>query len=347
MVNSAKNINFASMNERINWIDWGKAIAATGIVFIHLPQSQEWFYFRYVQACTITIFFFISGYLKKDRGSGKENWRKYWNSLIIPYLLYNAIVYPYWLIRFYLQNEGFPDFMQAIKPIIGALLLEHESSFAEPLNGPLWYLPAILIMHIIIDLCRKTRYLHHIMIALCIVSFFLYAANIQWQFMHNMTPMGIFRRLPYYYIGYVMGQQRLFRDIRPIHNALTSICLLSASLLFFYWHLHEDRTLPHAILFYPVNICFLFCILYLCKALDHFTPKYITNISLGTLVIIGLHFPIIGGINYIIEHYASLSSAIGYTWYEALPLALFITGILYPIILFSKHHAPILIGKKK
>ena len=47
------------MKERINWIDWAKAIAVCSIVFCHLPQSQEWFYFRYMQATTITIFFFM------------------------------------------------------------------------------------------------------------------------------------------------------------------------------------------------------------------------------------------------------------------------------------------------
>ena len=154
------------MKERINWIDWAKALAVCCVVFCHLPQSQDWFYYRYLQADIITIFFFISGYLKKDHGSDKANWQKYWHSLILPYLLYNAIVYPYWLVKFFMLNGGMPDLFQAMRPIFGALLFEHENSFCEPLNGPLWYLPAILFMHITIDLCRKTKYQHVIMISL-------------------------------------------------------------------------------------------------------------------------------------------------------------------------------------
>ena len=142
------------MKERINWIDWGKAIAVISIVFVHLPQFQELFYFRYLQACVVTIFFFLSGYLKKDYGSNKQNWQKYWHSLILPYLLYNAIIYPYWLVKYYMQNGGMPDLFQAVRPIFGTLLFQHENSFCEPLDGPMWYLPAILIMHIIIDWCR-------------------------------------------------------------------------------------------------------------------------------------------------------------------------------------------------
>ena len=48
------------MKERINWIDWAKALAVCSVVFCHLPQSQEWFYYRYLQALTMVIFFFIS-----------------------------------------------------------------------------------------------------------------------------------------------------------------------------------------------------------------------------------------------------------------------------------------------
>ena len=327
------------MNERINWIDWGKALAVMTVVFCHLPQSQEWFYYRYLQACTITIFFFISGYLKKDRGSDKGNWKKYWNSLILPYIIYNIIVYPYWLIRYYVRNGNIPDIFTALKPIIGALLFEHESSFAEPLNGPLWYIPAILIMHVIIDLCRKTNYLHQIMIVLCVISFFLYAANKQWEFMHAMTPMGIFRRLPYYYIGYVMGKQKLFHQMSMYRNVSGFICLILLSILFFHLHLNEGRTLPHVILFYPFNLCFLFGFLYGCKLLSTFKTDIIINISIGTILIIGLHFPIIGIYNY-------LTGYTCYQWYEAIPTALLITAILYPLILFAKRHAPLLIGRK-
>ena len=192
---------FCTMNERINWIDWGKAMAACAVVLCHVPQSQEWFYVRYIQATIISVFFFISGYLKKDRGSDRANWKKYWTSLIIPYLLYNVIIYPYWLLKYYVANDTMPDLLAAMRPIFGTLLLQHENSFAEPLDGPLWYLPAILMMHVTIDLCHKTKHQHLIMIALCIISFVLYAANKYWYFAPNLTPMGVMRNLPYYYIG--------------------------------------------------------------------------------------------------------------------------------------------------
>jgi len=196
------------MKERINWIDWAKALAVVSVVFCHLPQSQEWFYYRYLQALTMVVFIFISGYLKKDYGSTRENWRKYWHGLIIPYMIYNMVVYPFWMLKFYISNGAMPDLLQAMRPLIGALLLEHESTYALPLNGSLWYLPAILVMHVMTDLCRKSKYQHWWMGGLCAVSVILYTANKYWEFAPQLTPIGIMRNLPYYYMGYLFGQQQ-------------------------------------------------------------------------------------------------------------------------------------------
>ena len=330
---------------RINWIDWAKALAVCCVVFCHLPQSQEWFYYRYLQACIITIFFFFSGYLKKDRGSDQNNWKKYWHGLILPYLLYNALIYPYWFIKYYMQHGGMPDLFHALRPIWGALLFQHENTFCEPLNGPLWYLPAILFMHLLIDLCRKTKYLHTIMITLCIISFFLYAGNKYYEFLPNLTPMGIFRRLPYYYIGYIMGQKHLFRSIAPKRDLLCCIGCLIVSLLLFEWHLYEEVFLLHIALFYPINIFFLFGILYGCKLLDSYKYSLITNLSIGTLVIIGLHIVPITIINFAIEHLLQIDNVVCYHWYEALPTTLLIIVLLYPIILIGKNKLPILLGR--
>ena len=343
------------MKERINWIDWGKALAVITVVFCHLPQSQEWFYYRYLQTCIISIFFFLSGYLKKDRGD-KENWKKYWHGLILPYIIYNILVYPYWFIKFYMQN-GIPDFFSAMRPIIGAILFEHENAFCEPLNGPLWYLPAILFMHILIDLCRKTRFRHLFMLTLCLLFFLLYAANKIWEFMPNLTPIGILSRLPFYYIGYIMGQKKQFRSINVKRDLIIGLSLLLLSVGLFQWHLQlfysgdmshllSPDFLLHIALFLPINICFFFGILCLCKTVDKIYSGIIVNLSIGTLVIIGLHIVLITLTNFTLERIFDIHEVICYKWFEALPVAIIITAILYPIILIGKKEMPILLGRR-
>ena len=224
--------------------------------------------------------------------------------------------------------------------------MEHENAFAEPLNGPLWYLPAILIMHVTIDLCRKTRHQHTIMILLCIISFVLYAANKYWYFAPNLTPMGLMRNLPYYYIGYLMGQYNLFKACNPMHNSICGILCFAASILLFDWHLdafYSGQHMLHIVLFYPVNVLFFFGVLNGCKVLNGFRWSFITNLSKGTLIIIGLHIILVTIFNYALKH---LLNMICYYWYTALPTALVIIVLLYPIILWAKHHSTILLGKK-
>lgn len=320
------------MKERIIWIDWAKALAVCCVVFCHLPQSQEWFYYRFLQANLITIFFFISGYLKKDHGSDKANWQKYWYSLILPYLFYNAIIYPYWLVKFYMLNGSMPDLFQAMRPIWGALLFEHENAFCEPLNGPLWYLPAILFMHITIDLCRKTRYLHQIMLSLCIMSVILYTANKYYFFAPNLTPMGILGRLPYYYMGYVFEQNLLFKDCNKRRDFIGFITCLCLSILFFHWHLQAFRAgqhILHIALFYPSNIGFLFGVLYGCKLLNKIKSQVIINLSVGTMAVIGLHAPLISLANLVFEKLFDIEDGIIYIWYDALPVTLLIVAFIF------------------
>lgn len=242
-----------------------------------------------------------------------------------------------------------PDFFHAMRPMIGALLMEHDSSFAEPLNGPLWYLPAILFMHILIDLCRKTKYQHWVMTGLCIISVFLYGTNKYWEFAPQLTPIGIMRNLPYFYMGYLFGQYHLFRECNLKRDIMGCIICLLGSILLFAWHLDAFYTGQHVLhiaLFYPINVLFLFGVLYGCKILNGLKSPIITNLSIGTLVIIGLHIVLVTIANFTLEQTFDISSSICYHWNTALPTALVICTILYPIIQWSKKHAPILLGKK-
>jgi hypothetical protein len=186
------------------------------------------------------------------------------------------------------------------------------------------------------------------MMTLCIISFFLYAANKYWYFAPNLTPMGLMRNLPYYYIGYVLGQYRLFRSCNRKHDLIACIACLSGSILCFHWHLlafFDDQHLLHIVLFYPANIGFMFGVLYGCKLLDSWKSSIITNISIGTLVIVGLHVVLVTVANFIIEHLIHTNGTICYHWYNALPTAIMIVAILYPIILWGKKHAPSILGR--
>jgi acetyltransferase-like isoleucine patch superfamily enzyme len=106
----------------------------------------------------------------------------------------------------------------------------------------------------------------------------------------------------------------------------------------------------HIIIFYPTNIAFLFGVLYGCKILNGVRLSVVTNISIGTLVIVGLHIVLVTIVNFALSHFSlftfHFSLQNGYHWYEALPVTIFIVVILYPIILWAKGHSPVLLGRK-
>ena len=186
------------------------------------------------------------------------------------------------------------------------------------------------------------------MILLCIISIILYTANKYWYFSPQLTSMGLMRNLPYYYIGYLCGQRQWFRDIDFRRSIIGCIGCLSISIALFYWHLQAffaGEHLIHIVLFNPVNIGFMFGVLYGCKLLQRPAPAWIETLSVGTLVIIGLHIVLVSGVNIIVEHICGLSTTVCYQWYESLPLALLIVCILYPLILWARKHAPVFLGK--
>lgn len=335
--------------ERINWVDWAKCLAVMTVVFCHLPQSQEWMYFRYLQTCIITLFFFVSGYLKHDRGSMAANWRKYWWGLVVPYGLYNIVMLPYWAIRYNIKIGDWPDVATLAKPVIGALLMEHECGWAEILNGALWYLPAILLMHLLTDLCHRTRHEHLLMTGICLLSCVAYYLYRYYEVPPSLTPIGFIRRLPYFYLGYLCGQRQLLRHASSRwRNALLCGVFLTVSVWLFYWHVDARWQLPlHITLFYAVNAGFLLGVVYGCRVLESLTtPRWVTNISTGTLIIIGLQWMTIGTANYCLSQLTDFNTATGYTWWEALTITVAITALLYPLIPFAKRYAPVLLGKR-
>ena len=161
--------------------------------------------------------------------------------------------------------------------------------------------------------------------------------------------MGMMRNLPYYYMGYVMGQKHHFLNTNLKHDIIGCIVCITASIFLFTWHLdafHKGLHMQHIILFYPFNICFLFGTLNLSKTLNTIKSDIITNLSIGTLAIIGLHIVIISIINYALEHMLHLTDTICYQWPHALMATIAIISTLYPLIIMGKAFFPIIIGKK-
>ena len=307
----------------------------TIVVFCHLPQQEDTFYLQYLASVILSTFFFISGYLKKQNLTLKESAKKYGYSLIIPYIIYNVIYYPYWLVKFYIEH-GDITFSDAIKPIIGTLLGQFNSSSSCELNGVTWFLIALFIMHLLTDILNKHKYGMPIMLMLSIITMILYGANKYYHYTSYITYHGLIRCLCFFFLGNLYQQWGRLKQQQFRKDLFIGTTVLLASLILFYWHINENNFILHITLYYVVNFISVYAFIYLAKSLNNIKSRIITLISIGTMLIFGLHRIIIGFIDFGIEIVISQKDII-YDWYQCLIIALAIEFILIPVIIKKKH----------
>ena len=317
----------------------------TVVVFCHLPQQEDTFYLQYLSSVILSSFFFISGYLKKPSTSLIASLKKYSYSLLIPYLIYNVLYYPYWIGKTYIEQECV-SFTDCMRPIFGTILLQLNAPFSCELNGVTWFLPALFLMHLVTDVCHRQKYGRSIMLLLTIISIVLYGANKYYHHMPFITYHGFIRCLCFFFMGNLCRQTGYLKKYHLPKDLLIGGSTLLLSIALFYWHIHENNFIRHILLYYVVNFFSVIGIIYLCRCLNRIRPQVVTIISIGTMLIFGTHRIIIGFIDYTFEKMFQITD-ICYPWHEAIVIAIAIELVIFPIILYSQKHRPILLGKRK
>ncbi len=330
------------MKERINWIDWAKAFCMTVVVFCHLPQQEDTFYLQYLASVILSTFFFVSGYLKKKNLTIKESAKKYGYALLIPYIIYNVIYYPYWAAKFYIDHGGI-IWGDAVKPIVGTMLGQLNSNFSCELNGVTWFLIALFIMHILTDVLNKNKHGKTIMLILSVITIILYGANKYYHYAPYITYHGLIRCLCFFFMGNLFQQKGYLQTLNLRKDIAIGSFTLLLSLILFYWHINENNFILHITLYYVVNLISVYAFIYLAKSLNNIKTRIITLISIGTMLIFGLHRMMIGVIDFIVVKIVGISN-ITYDWYECLIISIAIEAILLPIIIYRSKY-PILFGK--
>ena len=333
------------MKERINWIDWVKAWCMTVVVFDHTPHDSSPFLLQFLAGTNLASFFFISGYLKKPSVSQKESLKKYFYCLIIPYLIYNAIFYPYWIGKTYIEQGGMPSITECLKPIIGTLLGQLDSSFSCQLNGVTWFLISLFIMHWITDYYNRQKKGKVYMLSISVAAMFLYGLNKHTHFAPYLPFHGLVRCIPFFFLGVIIRQYEYLKEVYLKKDLIIGISALSLSLILFYWHINESNIFIHITLYFIVCFFSVIAIMYLCRCADRIKCKIVIYISIGTMVIFGLHRMIIGIIDFMIEKIVHISDII-YSIPETVLLTIGIELTLLPIIIYGKKYCPILLGKR-
>ncbi len=143
--------------KRIIWLDWAKVFGIMIVVFCHTPQSKS-MTLSFFQSMQMPLFFMLSGYLHKCQPSFKESFVKYFRTLFIPYLLFQIIFYPYWVVRMLFDGSAWN--------IADGLFLPFVKVFiSEAIDGPTWFLYALFIIKLVVDIAVRVK--ESYMLCLC------------------------------------------------------------------------------------------------------------------------------------------------------------------------------------
>ena len=333
--------------KRINWIDWAKFLAVVLVIPIHIPQRLGAQPITYFEVFILATLMFNSGYLKKVGRSWKDNLKKYWYSLIIPYFTYNIIYIPYWITKYYSENGHIPEISDIQRPIFGILTLQANTSFSCGLNLVTWFIASLLIMHMIMDFCMQFRHGHWLMGIICLLGVALYTLSKYNSFTTALVAVGTFKAIPFYYMGFICRQNHIFERRHLIKDIIWFCITLALSIITFNYHANELDFAFHMLSYWPAVLFGVFAFTYFCKLLDGIHSTIVVNYSNGTMAFIGLHWMIAGIIRYgFLKPMFHVPSDYVYTSLEAYLLALVVTLILYPIIIFFLKKAPWMLGRK-
>ena len=183
------------------------------------------------------------------------------------------------------------------------------------------------------------------MLILSILTMILYGANKYYHYAPYITYHGLIRCLCFFFLGNLYQQLGKLKQQHIRKDLIIGTTTLLASFILFYWHINEINFILHIALYYVVNFISVYAFIYLAKSLNNIKSHIITLISIGTLLIFGLHRMMIGVIDFSIEKILNITN-ITYDWPECLIFALAIELTLLPIII-HRNKWPILLGKTK
>ena len=327
------------MKERVNWIDWAKFLAITLVVMGHIPMEHGHPLIVYINCFHMPFFMFISGYLTKRSDSFQDNWKKDWTCIVIPYLLYNIIFYPYWAFHEYLIETPLTITNYVIHPLVGIV---SGSAITNNVNGPTWFLIALLFSRITIDIGSKLRHKNLFLLIIAVLLLTFYEVNEFFVFTDRLVFIGYARCFPYFLLGYLLrgkiSSEKYKHSTIVGVTVITGIVSISLSLFIYDISFYMLRVFVHQ----AVCISAIIFFTGLSIILNPVKRNFIINISVGTMVIFGLHWAFIGLSNQVFQYICGIHKITYSTW-QVIFLALAIEAILYPLI---KRLPPIWLGKK-
>ena len=324
---------FLATTDRLNWIDWMKVIGIYLIAYGHLFSIGN----IYVYVFSVPLFFIISGFLCKKEDNPNIFWKKLWNNLILPMILIRIL---YIIIGIFLSLlKGTFDPASIYKLPIFALFGFHAGV------GTLWFVYTLIILKIV------NQYLPNRVVS-AIVNFIIFPAmgiviNHWNPIVHGISlvyssnaVINVCMASPFFYIGSLLRVKKKqlddFKSVKlqiPLFICCLGIVYLCGKYNGGVW-MYIDGYGNNILLFIIGGMSGTTMVFVVSKWLNGIYHQVVTDLSNGTIIILGFHY-------YVIDLIRKISPSV--TYLDPI-FAIAIILIFVPVIWFVEKHIPYLMG---
>lgn len=327
-----------AQKQRVAWIDFSKVICIYLVVLGHALSysvTNECYLRNFIYLFHLPVFFFISGYLYH---STEKNFYldllQNIKSLVVPYIFLNAIALILKM-PFYTHHDYYPAFFN--------FLIGHGHAPA----GPAWFLLCLFWIKVQMFYIIKLK---DSMQLLCAFLYCLLAYYFPWHLYWDIDSS--FMAMPIFVLGYY--SKRHYSEYINKHYSsfmmgavfiITSVTTFGLSLVQQKEAMFSRLFGTSGVLFYVAAILGIIMVISICKLLEGYNNKYVTILSSGSIIIMGLHGVFYGYTLLVINKFIAIPSE--YVIFEKIFICLIVLAELYLPIIYLQRYCSLFLGGRR
>lgn len=338
--------------KRYLFIDYAKCFAIYLVVLAHL-NLKNIYVDTFINSFHMQIFFFLSGVCYSFKGI-KVDFKNNVQKLLIPYVSFYVLSYPYWLLKNFLfnhKNFSFNNYL--LKPFLGLLFGNvADTSCSSMVIGAVWFLLALFLIKTIFSFMYNLPLYIKIIVNFAIVVIALLLVNYNIFMPLSLRPCMFC--LPFFELGFalkknIMNIIKIDFKVRLLVIILLFLSICSLSKLNGFFHVSDGVYGNNIFLFYINGILGSFLLIFLASLFENHKLKLLSYFGQNTLIIMIFEVYAFAPIKLITRKILNVSAT--NQNYMSLPLAILAAIIsmficLLPIWFINKY-LPFCIGKKK
>lgn len=257
--------------------------------------------FEYIYTFNVPLFFIISGFLSKHESDNKRFWKKIFLNLIVPMLLACLINYLY-DIYVLIKSHTYINTSSTLNHIIGITIGNQKNL------GACWYIYSLIIIKVIYQISSfSNEKIHSTTILIITIALSVYLNKKQY-FLYNSFANACIA-YPFFFIGLSLRGIKKSLGSNTLHKRhfLLLVIMLSVSIV---CQLYNGRVWMFKNDFGGNYLLYIFggisgttSIYIISRWLSTIIyPKFVKDISIGGILILGLHFNLIRYIRQIVPY---------------------------------------------